>query len=113
VKQVTGTQYHSLYELRKLGHPYAVRWPANYLMDDRILNKQSGEFNRSIRRTTRFTNKGATITVWAASPKGKFMVGTALMRPRDFMGLAMERAKDRMDREQRLFLDSIVRAENE
>ena len=115
VKLVTSKTYFTKSQLQVMGHPYAVRFPKNFTgIDDRYINKQKGDLNKSIRYLTRVTPEGVKMTLWANNPATKYLIrGTKKMRERDFFMLAYERCKNRVGKERKKFLDDLENEETQ
>ena len=104
-KAVTGKRFYSLKELRGMGFPYSKKFPENFVMDDRIINLQSGRLHRSIRWTYRTSSGKLTAVIWAGAPHAaKLVRGTDKMRERNFFSLAFDRASAKVkDQEEKFF----------
>jgi len=90
---------HTLKELRKLGHPYAVGKPEGTLHgDDRLVHVQEGKLKRSIRANPveETTSRRFSVFVSSADPKLPYLIyGTTVMRPRRFHEKAYQEIKER------------------
>lgn len=108
-RDLTAVRYFSPAQLKKLDYPYAVRWPVGTAgIDDRIINYQTGELHRSIGHRVTKRASGSTITVWAGAPYSKYLLkGTDRMRKRNFLSLAYERSKKKIDSEDTKLLNKI------
>lgn len=107
VKAVTGKRFYSLPQLKSMGHPYSKYFPKDFLMDDRIINLQTGGLHRSI-RWMYIKGQTKTAKVWASAPYANSLIrGLGRQRPRDFFGLAYERALAKIPQEERRFLQEV------
>ena len=84
---------HTLIELRRLGHPYAVESPgAPAHPDDRMVHEQTGALKASIRvGTVQETSRRFSLFILSDSPVMGYLIhGTSRMRPRRFHEKAYE-----------------------
>lgn len=98
IKKVISLDDHTLEELRKLGHPYAVGATPDFHGDDRLVHQQTGELLRSIKVEDPIEESSRTlyVAITSNSPYMPFLIhGTSTMRPRDFPALAYENIKDK------------------
>ena len=109
VKDITNQNIYSNYQLKKLNYPYSTKHVKNFGgIDDRLISKRTGKLWRSIRRTTVIKGPNATIVTWVGDPKAKYLLkGTDKMRKRNFLELAMERTKEKANKEQKRFLEEL------
>jgi hypothetical protein len=82
---------HSLDDLRRLGHPYAVRFPVDsFLHPDSEVHRQSGSVAESSRIYATTGSGEASIRLVCTSPHYIFLrYGTRYMRMRDPAGAAL------------------------
>jgi len=87
---------HTLIELRRLSHPYAVESPgAPVHPDDRMVHEQTGKLKASIRvGRIQETSRKFSLFIMSDSPvMGYLIYGTSRMRPRRFHEKAYEDVK--------------------
>lgn len=90
-------RYHSLKELRRMGHPYSRRVAAPP-KPAHIINRQSGTFRAGWQlRWTRLRD-GAVATVYNRAHHSQYMMGTRKMIARPVMDEALKRTKRERDR---------------
>ncbi len=89
-----------------MGYPYSRKFPKDFLLDDRVINFQTGKLNRSIRWTYSRGKNTKTISVWSNDPKASRLIrGSEHMRERNFFQLAYERAQPRIKYWEKKFLE--------
>jgi hypothetical protein len=92
-----------------MGFPYSTKFPKNVLMDDRIINLQSGRLHDSIRWSYREGKSDRTFTLWADDPKAVQLIsGNKKMRPRNFLELAYERAQKKLRNVEKEFYEEVA-----
>lgn len=94
-KQFTQRRFHSLEDLRKMGHPYAKRHP-HPPIQPHIINRQTGNLHRNWRWNWSRTPDGAVATVFNNAFNAPFMRderGTLTMIARPVRAEAIRRTK--------------------
>lgn len=104
-----GTQYYSLLQLRKLGYPYKVggRPP----MPPGVINKQSGQFFRSI-RVVGPTKIGSLIVIQVYSvdeDRAWQLAGTPREIPRPYKALLQSRLRQQAARQVASISQSLIK----
>jgi hypothetical protein len=98
VKKNVSLDDHSLAELRRMEHPYAVGKPENIPHDDRMVHIQTGELKRGIKYNPpeSTTSRTFSVYVYSESPHTPYLIfGTSRMRPRRFHEKAFNEIKDK------------------
>lgn len=98
-------------DLRRLGHPYAVRLPVDSApTPDFIINRQRGDFARGWKARAQRTSKGWTVTLWNDSPESAFLMGgpKSKMRARRIMQEILRRTQSDMSAQTRAVLRRAV-----
>ena len=91
---------HTLEDLAELGHPYSTRYPKNYGPhgDDTQVHMQSGHLMRSKKRTENLGTVKSSVAVGVSESDVPYIedliTGTAVMRPRNFIGRGFSESKD-------------------
>lgn len=89
---------HTLEQLAKMGHPYAIGKPANSPHDDRMVHEQSGRLKKSIRLSLpeEVAPKKFSVYVTSDDPILPYLIwGTSKMRPRRFHEKSFNDIKDK------------------
>lgn len=96
-RQFSQRRFFSLAQLRKMGHPYAVRNPRPPVRAH-IINRQSGALYGAWRVNVKKNPDGITCTVMNTAPWAKYMLGTKKMIARPILDEAVARTKAERDR---------------
>jgi hypothetical protein len=99
-QEYSSNRYFSLRELRKMGHPYAVRYgPASAGIPDFLVNYQSGRFWGSWQAAIlRRSGTDYEISVTNTAPWATYLItGTKKMRQRPIIEAAFEATKEERD----------------
>ncbi len=93
-QQFSQRRFFSLRDLRKMGHPYAVRAPRPPVRAH-ILNRQNGRLYQAWRvSVVRPNTDRVTATVYNTAPYSRYMLGTRYMIPRPILDEALARTND-------------------
>lgn len=87
---------HTLQELARMGHPYAVGKPENTPHDDRMVHEQTGRLRNSIKihPVEETTSRRFTVYISSDAPEAMYLIyGTIRMRPRRFHEKAFNEIK--------------------
>ena len=96
IKENASLTDHTLKDLEKLGHPYAVRAPQEIHTPNTLVHTQSGNLVDAIYMSTE--NRRIVVGVdEEIAPYVKFVIeGTAFMIPRDFVRQSLEDIRSEM-----------------
>jgi len=93
-QQFSQRRFFSLEDLRRMGHPYAVRAP-HPPVAAHILSRQSGKLYGMWKVSVVKTDPNRVVyTVYNRAPYAKYMMGTTKMIPRPILDEALTRTKD-------------------
>lgn len=97
-KQFSQRQFVSTAQLRRMGHPYAVRDPRPPVRAH-IINRQNGLLYQSWRTSNVRTGTDKTVaTVYNTAPYSRYMMGTTKMIARPILSEAMSRTRVERER---------------
>jgi len=95
-RELSEYEFYTLYELRRMGHPYSVLWPPNSAgLPDYVVNLHTGLFHDAWRAYVESEGGEFTITLDNQVPYARFLfTGTKRMRQRPILEAAFEQTEE-------------------